>query len=279
MKASPKHRKEESSNFWNANPCGGNWSMYKDFMDWMQRTEPYAYEIMSRHAWEDKKVLDVGCGQGTLLNYLPRFGAKIYGLDMSSESLHRAAIGARELGYDNSVYLSLADAEWLPFPDASFDVAISFGVFHHIPNPYVAVEEILRVLKPDGLALVMLYRTDNPKWWMTRLMRAVSRLVDLIQGEQYSLANRLRSEHEKDDVRGTALLELFGCPILKAFSNRQAREMFSEFSRVFISNHQPGFQRMTDIVPMLRPFEFLFAKIDRRFTQVWGFYEVIQAWK
>jgi len=224
-------------------------------------------------------VLDVGCGQGTLLNYLPRFGATTFGLDMSSESLRRAAAGAKELGYSDSVHLSVADAECLPFPDACFDAVLSFGVLHHTPDTCKGVKELWRVLKPGGLALLMLYRTGNLKWWITQVVRRASHLVDFISGEPYTIANRLRHLHGRDDVRGTALLELFGCPILKAFSTRQTREMFRMFSQVLISNHQPGFRRMADIVSVLRPFGSFLTNIDRRFTRSWGFYQVIEARK
>jgi SAM-dependent methyltransferase len=224
-------------------------------------------------------VLDVGCGQGTLLNYLPRFGATTFGLDMSSDSLHRAAAGAEELGYSDGIHLSVADAECLPFPDACFDAVLSFGVLHHTPNTHKGVNELWRVLKPGGLALVMLYRTGNPKWWITRVVRWASHLVDFVRCEAYTIANRLRHLHKRNDVRGTALLELFGCPILKAFSNRQARGMFWMFSQVLISNHQPGFRRMADVVSVLRPFGSFLAKIDHRFTEIWGFYQVIAARK
>jgi ubiquinone/menaquinone biosynthesis C-methylase UbiE len=274
-----KRELAETKSFWDANPCGGDYGSYDDFMTWIQDTEPYAFEIMSRISWIDKRVLDVGCGQGTMVNYLPRFGATMFGLDLSPVSLHRAAAGAHELGYSDRVHLSAANAERLPFPNDCFDTVLSMGVLHHTENTTEGVREIWRVLKPGGLALVMFYRSGNPKWWMTRLIRTVSSLVDRIAGEPYYIANRLRPKHEEDDVRGTALLELFGCPILKAFSNRQVREMFRIFPKVLISNYQPGFRRLADIVPMLRSVEFLLEKIDRRFTQVWGFYQVIQAWK
>lgn len=274
-----RNRRLDGKSFWDLNPCGGEWGSCKDFLSWVEDTEPYCFEIIRSYEWAGKKVLDVGCGQGTVVNYLPRLKATTFGLDMSRQSIVRAAAGAKELGFSERVHLCTADAESLPFPDCSFDIVLSFGVLHHTENTAGAVREIWRVLKPDGLALVMFYRTGNPKWWMTRLIRTVSSLVDRIVGEPYYIANRLRPKHEGGDVRGTALLELFGCPILKAFSNRQVRKMFGIFQRVFISNYQPGFRRLADIVPILRAVEPLLAKIDGRFTKVWGFYQVIQGRK
>jgi SAM-dependent methyltransferase len=275
----PKQHKIEGQSFWDANPCGGRWLKYADYLTWIQGVEPYAYEIMDREDWTDKRVLDAGCGQGPILNYLPQFDATMFGVDMSLASLRRAAVGSNELNYSNYVHLSAADAERLPFPDAYFDTVLSFGVLHHTPDTREGVKELWRVLKPGGLALVMLYRTGNPKWWITRLIRGISRLADVVSGEQYTIANRLRPEHGEDDVAGTALLELFGCPILKAFSNRQALEMFHTFSEVTVFNHQPGFRRLADVISVLRPFESLLARFDRQITRVWGFYQVVRAQK
>jgi SAM-dependent methyltransferase len=234
---------------------------------------------MRKHVWTGKKVLDVGCGQGTLLNFLPQLGAKMFGLDMSGQSLQQAAAGARELGFSDLVNLSQGDGESLPFHAFSFDAVLCFGVLHHTRNTAQGVKELWRVLKPGGLAVVMLYRKGNPKWWMTRLLRAISGLVDTIRGERYAIASWLRARQKEDDKRGTALLELFGCPILKAFSERQTRKMFSGFSEVTITNHQPGFVRMVDILPILRPFKTILLGIDRRFKKSMGFYQVIEAHK
>jgi SAM-dependent methyltransferase len=275
----PERRKVKGQSFWDANPCGGDWSRYVDFLAWIQHTEPYAFEIVDRYDWADNCVLDVGCGQGTLLNYLPCLGAEVFGLDMSLKSLRRAASGADELGYSDCVHLSAADAECLPFPDAGFDAVLSFGVLHHTPDTCRGVRELHRMLKPGGLAIVMLYRSGNPKWWMTCLIRGFSQLADLWTGEDRVTADRLRAQHEIDDKRGTALLELFGVPILKAFSNRQAYGMFKTFSQVQISNHQPGFRRMADIVPGLKLIEPFLRWFDQRVRNMWGFYQVIEARK
>ena len=52
--------KLQGANFWNANPCGGMWHDYKEFMEWIQLTEPYIYRILDKHDWNRKRVIDVG---------------------------------------------------------------------------------------------------------------------------------------------------------------------------------------------------------------------------
>jgi len=266
--------------FWNANPCGGIWTNYKSYFEWIKHTEPYAFEIINHYDWAGKHVLDVGCGQGAVLNYLAQFGTTMFGIDLSFFSLQRSAMGAYELGYSGNVHLALGDAETLPIRNCCFDVVISFGVLHHTLNTQKGINEIWRVLKPGGLAIVMLYRTGNPKWWMTKVIRRISKLIDLISRKPNTIVRWLeRCIKYENDVRGTALYELFGCPILKAYSNKQAQDMFNLFSEVFISNHQPGFRRMVDIIPLLRPFESYLSQFDQKVANLWGFYQVIEAKK
>lgn len=82
----PNRQKLENQCFWDAHPCGGGWSSYTDFLTWIERTEPYAFEIVERYDWAGKYVLDVGCGQGALLNYLLRRGATTFGAATSAQT-------------------------------------------------------------------------------------------------------------------------------------------------------------------------------------------------
>lgn len=270
--------KNAGAEFWNANPCGGSWQNYGLFVDWIRRTEPYIFDILDGYSWKGKRVLEVGCGQGTTLNYLPPFGAYMLGLDMSYQSLQQTATGARELGHRASVAVMQSDAESLPVAEGCFDAVLSIGVLHHTSDTHGGVREIWRALKPGGLAVVMLYRSGNPKWWLTRLMRTSGAIIDRIMGRPFVIET-IRKRRRVDSPGGTALLELFGVPILKAFSNRQAREMFSDFSEVRISNHQPGFRRLPDILPFLRRFASLFDRLDQVMCNLWGFYQVVEARK
>jgi ubiquinone/menaquinone biosynthesis C-methylase UbiE len=267
--------KRAGRSFWDANPCGGQWESYAAFADWIERTEPYAFDILAKHQWENVRVLEVGCGQGTVLNHLAARRADAVGVDMSMVSIERARAGARELRH--RVEVAQSDAEALPFPDASFNAVVSFGVLHHTPDTAKAIREVRRVLKPGGLAIVMLYRTGNPKWWVTRSIRGASAAIDRLSGETARIAGRLRTGHGTDGDRGTALLELFGVPTMQAFSNRQSRRFFEGFTSVDIRNYQPGFRRLADMSPLLRPLAGVFTQLDRVTESIWGFYQVIEA--
>lgn len=271
--------KKNGAKFWDSNPCGGNWTTYREFMDWIRKTEPYIFDILDNYDWRGKKVVEVGSGQGTTCNYLPQHGIEMIGLDMSYQSIQAANTGAIELGHQKMVSLLQSDAEHLPFADEVFDAVISCGVLHHTEDTAGGIQNIHRILKPSGMAIVMLYHSGNPKWWATNLLRCYSNLVDFLFRRSGVLAESLRSHQQANSASGTALLELYGVPILKAFSNKQTQEMFSGFSDIKISNHQPGYRRLADVIPVLSRFSKVLAWIDQRTINKWGFYQVIEARK
>jgi demethylmenaquinone methyltransferase/2-methoxy-6-polyprenyl-1,4-benzoquinol methylase/phosphoethanolamine N-methyltransferase len=103
------------------------------------------------------KVLDVGCGTGSLtLTARSSAGASgaVYGIDASPEMIDVARKKAKQAGSD--VVFDVALIEKIPFPDATFDVVVSRLVIHHLPDDLKrrGFAEILRVLKPGGHLLV-----------------------------------------------------------------------------------------------------------------------------
>jgi len=100
-----------------------------------------------------QKVLDLGCGTGTLtlLAVAVQPGAEFLGVDVDPEILARARrkLGGRRAG---RVQLNLASATELPFADGVFDRVLSSLMFHHLDREEkrAALAESLRVLRPGG---------------------------------------------------------------------------------------------------------------------------------
>lgn len=91
---------------------------------------------------EGKKILDVGCGVGTYLQAFKRFGDDLYGVEIDA----KRAAKAKKI----TPNISVASAENLPFPEATFDIVFSHEVLEHLEDDRKAVEEAVRVLKPGG---------------------------------------------------------------------------------------------------------------------------------
>jgi len=103
-----------------------------------------------------ESVLDIGCGAGVdTLIAATMVGAKgkAVGIDFIPEMLGRARENLREAALNN-VSFQEASAEEIRFPEASFDVVISNGVFNLIPDKLKALKEVLRVLKPSGQFMI-----------------------------------------------------------------------------------------------------------------------------
>ncbi len=108
------------------------------------------------------QVLDVGCGTGINLSYYPSEAA-VVGIEPDPYMLKRAVARAEWLG--RPVKLLEEDAEPLPFPDASFDVAVATLVFCTLPDPGKALRELRRVLRPGGqLRFLEHVRAARPGW-------------------------------------------------------------------------------------------------------------------
>jgi SAM-dependent methyltransferase len=111
-----------------------------------------------------ERVLDLGCGAGTdSLVAAQMVGADghVTGIDMTAPMLAKARAAAAEMGVANVEFVE-AEAEQLPFGDASFDVVISNGVIDLIPDKDAVFAELNRVLASGGRIQIADVTIQNP---------------------------------------------------------------------------------------------------------------------
>jgi tRNA (uracil-5-)-methyltransferase TRM9 len=116
--------------------------------------------------WQKGRLLNVGCAHGP--DFLPfRQSFDLYGVDFSAEMLKFAEKYSRKFGF--AVNLTLADIRHLPYPDKTFDWAISVATYHHITDrreQQTALNELRRVLKPGGEAFITVWNRWQPRFWL-----------------------------------------------------------------------------------------------------------------
>ncbi len=110
----------------------------------------YANVIESVKKFNCLKVLDVGCGTGTILSELSKDDRLILaGVDLSEKMLN---IAKKTL--NNKVELKIGDSEKLPWKDDTFDAVICTDSFHHYPEPEKVLREMARVLTAKGNLII-----------------------------------------------------------------------------------------------------------------------------
>ena len=104
------------------------------------------------HLEKGMKVLDIGCGPGTITVGLASSVSpgEVQGIDLE-ESQVNLARAAAEAGNHTNATFNVGNALELPFEDAHFDVVHAHAVIMHIPDTQGVLAEVKRVLKPGGI--------------------------------------------------------------------------------------------------------------------------------
>ena len=136
----------------------------------------------------DKDVLEIGCGTGVHTRLLAEAGAHVTAIDLTPTAVE---LTRRRLALaEQTATVVEADAESMPFADASFDFVWSWGVIHHSTDTDHVIAEIARVLRPGGRLAFMVYHRTSLTFWLNYVMyRGVVR-GGLLRESPDELANR-----------------------------------------------------------------------------------------
>jgi len=142
-----------------------------------------AYEVLLREGIEGKSVLDYACGLGKWSVHLAQLGGRVSGFDLSEVAIEhaRARAGHNEL----DIRFDTASAAELPYEDDEFDVVVGIAALHHVIKYPGTADELLRVLRPRGLAVFTENLGHNPLLEVGRRlsMRSVEGAGDVILTE------------------------------------------------------------------------------------------------
>ncbi len=118
-----------------------------------------------------KVAADIGAGTGFITEGLVQAGLQVIAVDPSTAML--AQMQKKFAGYGGIKY-QVGEAETLPLPDESVDYVFANMALHHVPVPPVAIQEMVRILKPGGRLVITdldehsfeFLRTEHHDYWM-----------------------------------------------------------------------------------------------------------------
>jgi 2-polyprenyl-3-methyl-5-hydroxy-6-metoxy-1,4-benzoquinol methylase len=123
--------------------------------DTNKRIEIIYNDFLGNEDLKNKKVLDAGCGTGWFSKAAAERGAAVTSMDLGENLLAEVAKKCKS----ERVVGSILE---IPFPENTFDFVVTSEVIEHTPDPYKALHEIYRVLKPGG---TMVLSTPNKFWY------------------------------------------------------------------------------------------------------------------
>ena len=158
--------------YWNKRPCNirhsdkevGSMEYFLEVSKRKYTVEPHILNFADFKNWNNKKVLEVGCGIGTAAHSFIENGAIYKGIDLSKKSIE---IARKRLNVFNlNGIIEEGDREnYTPSATEKYDLVYSFGVLHHTPDTQKAVDNIYNLLKPGGTFKLMLYAKNSWKYF------------------------------------------------------------------------------------------------------------------
>lgn len=245
---------------WGQDPCGAEYDREHELgtREFFESVEQYRYEryapwmrrVMGFEEFRGARLLEIGCGMGTDLLQFARGGAYCTGIDLTPR--HVAITRHRFALYGAPGNFMLADGEQLPFASGSFDVVYSNGVLHHTPDTAGAIREVHRVLTPGGEAKVMLYHRHSLNYWFEIILRRGLLGGEFLRGHSAEEIMSRVIEFSDHDAR----------PLVKVYSRKQARALFSQFSDVRVEVEQLTREELRFLSPLVS--DSMFDTLSKR---------------
>jgi len=194
--------------FWNERPCNIKHSnkeiCTKEYFEEVTKrkylVEPHILEFAEFNKYNNKHVLEVGCGIGTAAQTFIENGAIYTGVDLSDKSINIAKKRLDVFGLNGNVFqANIEEYDELN----KYDLVYSFGVLHHTPNPEIAIKNCWKALKPGGEFKLMMYAKKSLKYF------------EITEGlEQYEAQNNV--------------------PIANVYTNEEIYNLLKDFNNIQI---------------------------------------------
>lgn len=186
---------------------------------YVDRTNLNAYDILKRKdvvlecldrlEARQGRLLDVGCGPAVYAPDLAARGFEVWGIDLAPGVVARGREIMARTPWADRCHFQVGDIERLDFPDRSFDVVLVIGLFDYLPSDEPALRQMLRLLRPGGLALISLQNRFSYQTAVRGLVWPLRPLFRLLFGEaarsRELTGDHVTKTHQPRDFHRTAM--------------------------------------------------------------------------
>lgn len=131
---------------------------------------------LNRDNFKDKKILDAGCGTGRNSYWPLTYGAKkVVAFDYDKKTVDVARRNLSKFNNASVNYESIYNINY----NKEFDIAFSIGVVHHLENPHLAINNLVKAVKKGGIVLIWVYGYEGNEWivnYINPVRKVTSRL-------------------------------------------------------------------------------------------------------
>ena len=174
---------------------------------------------------QDGKILDIGCGEGTLLREIQNDTSLAVGVDPRMEVLRQA--------HDSQLPVARCLPDRIPFAAHTFDTVYAFGIVPNVDTFQDVIREFTRVVRPGGYVLLEAYNRLSAAYWLDRIL---GRETDEKPGRHDTLV-----ELKKDQPFELELVEVAGIqmttPSLKLLNAPGLRLLWQPLERAAARTH------------------------------------------
>ena len=189
------------------------------------------YPYLKKHLFLDeineKNVLEIGLGYGTVSQTLALAGANYHGLDLAENAVSMAKHRLEQ--HNKTGDIRVGSMLTCPFPDNHFDFVVSIGCFHHTGDLQTCINQTHRILKKDGKAMIMVYNKFSLRQWIKwPMITTCNLLMSLFK------INKLKSTEEQRKGYDASSTNQ-GAPETQFFSIREIKKICGNFKSIHVS--------------------------------------------
>jgi 2-polyprenyl-3-methyl-5-hydroxy-6-metoxy-1,4-benzoquinol methylase len=211
---------DQVQEYWDRRPCNIRHSTKppgsREYFDEVERrkyfVEPHIPKFADFSRWQNKKVLEIGCGIGTDTMNFARQGASVTAIDLSEKSLEMARERAAVYGLADRIAFFHGSAEQLDqiVPPEPFDLIYSFGVIHHTPHPERVLQQLRNYVRPGSTVKIMVYHRYS--WKVLWILMTYGKC-------QFWKLTELLAQYSEAET---------GCPVTYSYSRNELRNLIEQ---------------------------------------------------